>query len=87
MKALSIAAFVISVLALALAVWTYVQADTRLEQRVEQALQQREIALLAKYQPEVERIYDEFGLHWKRNPQNLDDLFRPMFQLFLGLRK
>ena len=75
MKAISITALCLSVVALVVSLWTYQQADAR----AEHALQRREKALVDRYKPEVDRICEDFGLKDRpKDPQTLDELFRPL---------
>ena len=84
MKAISITAFVISVVALIVSIWTFQQADAR----AELALQRREKMLVEKYKPEVDRICQDFGLKERpKDPQTLDELLRPLVGLWTGLSK
>ncbi len=76
-KLMTIAALVFSVIAIAVSVWTYQQADAR----AERALERREKALVEEYRPEVERLCDDFGVVGPQDPQTLDQLFRPLFKL------
>lgn len=76
-KLMTVAALALSVIALAVSVWTYQQADVR----AERALERREKALVEEYKPEVERLCEDFGIVAPQDPQTLDQLFRPLFKL------
>ena len=82
-KLMTIAALVCSVIALAVSVWTYQQADAR----AERALERREKAFVEMYKPEVERVCQDFGIEAPQDPQTLDQLFRPLGKLFTDLSK
>jgi hypothetical protein len=84
MKVINITALCLSVIALTVALWTYQQADAR----AEQALQRREKALVERYKLDVFRICE--GLRLKdcpKDPQTLDELFRPLGGLLTPLSK
>ena len=78
-------ALALSVLALAVSVWTYQQADAR----AEAALKRRERALVDKHRPDVERLCREFGLKDAPSPdaETVDELLRPLGGLLAGLSK
>jgi len=87
-KAISLAALVVSLAALALSVFTYLQADARVDARVEEALRRREKALVERAKPTFTKIFNDFQMKdVPENPQTLDDLFEPLLKLMVGLSK
>ena len=77
-------ALTLSIMALAVSLWTYQQADAR----ADAALQRREKALVDKHRPEVERLCKEFGLTGPpADAQTVDELVRPLGGLVEGLGK
>ena len=75
-KLMTITALAFSVIALAVSVWTYQQADVRAG---------REKALVEKYKSEVERVCKDFGIVAPQDPKTLDQLFRPLGKLITDL--
>lgn len=74
----------ISVLALAVSIWTYQQADAR----AEAALKRREKAFVEKHRPEVERFCEEFGVEKPpKDAETVDELIRPLGGLIEGIGK
>jgi hypothetical protein len=84
MRWLSLAALVVSVVALTVSAWTWQQADTR----AEAALQRREKALVEKQRPAVVKMCRDFGLKEPpENVQTIDELYAPLSGLMTGLSK
>jgi len=82
MKAICIASFVFSCIALAVSLWTYKQADAR----AERALQRREQAIVHRYEPVVDRICKDFGLEdGPRDPRTFEELLDPLSGLLKDL--
>lgn len=82
-KWFTILAVCFSSVALGLSVHTFQTADAR----AEEALQKREKALVAKLRPGVQRVYNDFKLKFPSDPETLDELLAPLFELLKGLSK
>ncbi|MEX2188379.1 MAG: hypothetical protein WD875_16345 [Pirellulales bacterium] len=80
-KILTIAALALSAASLALSTWTYSQADAR----AERALQERERRLVEKWKPGITEACLEFDAVPAEDPQTLDELFQPFFDLVVKL--
>jgi hypothetical protein len=84
MQRLAILALAISLVALALSIVTYLQADAH----AEAALRRREKALVQRYTGPIRQASKELGIPVNpTEPETLEELAEPMQKLLAGLSK
>ncbi|HWB21173.1 MAG TPA: hypothetical protein VG711_12815 [Phycisphaerales bacterium] len=83
-KAFSIIAIILSVVAISLSLWTFIDR----EHIARQALNDREAALIRHYQPNLQKIAADFDItNYPSDPHTLEEAFDPILKAFEGLSK
>ena len=80
-KWLSIAALMVSALAVGISIHTYQEADAR----ATDAVARRELELVRRYTPKVERICEDLGVLLPTDPSTIEELLAPLLRLATSL--